>query len=89
MLSERGVPASTVISEAIYDKLTPGEQVAMDFVNHVVAENCSPMSPPDPDGISEWSDTLKKVQEKIGYGEMTAKKQQKNILKKEQKFFPK
>lgn len=89
LLSERGVPASTVISEAIYDKLTPGEQVAMDFVNHVVAENCSPMSPPDPDGISEWSDTLKKVQEKIGYGEMTAEEAAKEYFEKGTEIFSK
>lgn len=72
LLGDRGVPASTVVSDAIYDKLTPSEQASFDFVNNVVAQNCSPMSPPDPDGISEWSDTLKKVQEKIGYGEYTA-----------------
>ena len=46
LLSERSTCFYRYL-EAIYDKLTPGEQVAMDFVNHVVAENCSPMSPPD------------------------------------------
>lgn len=89
LLSERGVPASTVISEAIYDKLTPGEQVAMDFVNNVVAKNCSPMSPPDPDGTSEWSDTLKKAQEKIGYGEMTAEEAAKEYFTKGTEIFSK
>lgn len=72
LLGERGVPASTAVSEAIYDKITETEQASFSFVTDVVTPNCSPINPPDPDGATELNDTLKKVQEKIGYGECTA-----------------
>lgn len=72
LLGERGVPASTAVSDAIYDLISETEQEAYSFVNDVVTPNCSPINPPDPEGSSELSDTLKKIQEKVGYGEITA-----------------
>ena len=72
LLGERGVPASTVVADAIYDKVSETEQMAFDYVTDVITPNCSPINPPDPDGSSELLDTLKKVHEKVGYGEATA-----------------
>lgn len=72
LLGERGVPASTAVSDAIIDQISEVEQEAYAFVNDVVTPNCSPINPPDPEGSTELSDTLQKIQEKIGYGECTA-----------------
>lgn len=72
LLGERGVPASTAVSDAIYDLISETEQAAYSFVNDVITPNCSPINPPDPEGSSELNDTLKKIQEKVGYGESTA-----------------
>lgn len=72
LLGERGVPASTVVADAIYDLVSETEQEAFSFVTDVVTPNCSPINPPDPEGSSELGDTLNKIHEKIGYGEMTA-----------------
>lgn len=72
LLGERGVPASTVIADSIFDKITEQEQKATRFVTDVVTPNCSPIDSPDPAGSSELTDVLKKAQEKVGYGEYTA-----------------
>lgn len=72
LLGERGVPASTAVADAIYDKIGPEEQKSFDYITDVITPNCSPINPPDPDGSSELLDTLKKVHEKLGYGECTA-----------------
>ena len=72
LLGERGIPASAAVSDAILGLLTEQEQMSFAYVNEVVSANCSPINPPDPEGSSELSDTLKKIEEKVGYGECTA-----------------
>lgn len=72
LLGERGVPASTSIADYIYDLVSETEQKSFAYVTDVITPNCSPINPPDPTGMSELTDTMKKVAEKIGYGEATA-----------------
>lgn len=72
LLAERGVPASTAISEAIMDKLSPAEQENANFVNNVIAPNSSPMPPFPVEGSTEAQDLLRKLEEKVKYGEYTA-----------------
>jgi len=73
LLAERGIPASTVIAESITPLLNESEQKVVYYINDVVAENCSPLGPADPDGSSEVTDLLNKLEEKVGYGEYTPK----------------
>jgi len=73
LLGERGVPASTVIAESIKSKISETDQRAMDYVTDIITPNCSPIDPPNPKNWSEFSDTLSKLQESVGYGEMTPK----------------
>ena len=72
LLAERGIPASTAISEAIMDKLSPAEQENANFVNNVIAPNSSPMPPFPVEGSTEAQDLLRKLEEKVKYGEYTA-----------------
>lgn len=71
LLAERGIPASNAISESITPMLSESEQKVVSYINDVVAENCSPLGPADPDGSSEVTDVLNKLEEKVGYGEYT------------------
>lgn len=82
LLGERGVPASTAVADAIYDKLSETEQKSFTFVTDVITPNCSPINPPDPDGTSEFADTLKKLYEKVGYGESTAQEAAEELYNK-------
>ena len=72
LLAERGVPASTAISDAIMDKLSPAEQENANFVNNVILPNSSPMPPFPVEGSTEAQDLLRKLEEKVKYGEYTA-----------------
>lgn len=72
LLAERGVPASSAIAEAISSKMDAPSALGMDYVVNVIEVNCSPMDPPVPDGYSEISNTMTKLAEAVGYGEMTA-----------------
>ena len=71
LLGERGVPASTKIAEHISDLVSETEQKSFAYVTDVITPNCSPINPPDPTGMSELNDTLKKIVEKVSYGECT------------------
>ena len=69
LLGERGVPASTKIAEHINKLVSETEQKSFAYVTDVITPNCSPINPPDPTGMSELNDTLKKIVEKVSYGE--------------------
>lgn len=73
LLGERGVPASTKIVEHISELVSETERKSFTFVTDVITPNCSPINPPDPAGMSELSDTLIKIVEKVSYGEATSK----------------
>lgn len=72
LLAERGVPASSAIADRISSKMDAPSALGMDYVVNVIEVNCSPMDPPVPDGYSEISNTMTKLAEAVGYGEMTA-----------------
>lgn len=82
LLGERGIPASTKVAEEINPLISETEQKITKFVNEVVAVNCSPINPPAPEGNSEVTDVLKKLEEKIGYGECTAEEAAKEYFEK-------
>ncbi len=68
LLGERGVPASSVISEELAPKMSDVDQEVIRYINEVVTPNCSPINPPQPDGASEVSNLLNQVQEQLCYG---------------------
>lgn len=82
LLGERGVPASTKIADFIKDKLGEADQKAMDYVTDVITPNCSPIDPPNPDGYSEFNDTVGKLQEAVGYGNTTPEDAAKQLFDK-------
>ncbi|MGL5434581.1 MAG: ABC transporter substrate-binding protein [Lachnospiraceae bacterium] len=69
---ERGVPISSAVVEAISSSLSAEEQAVMSYINDVITPNCTPIGPPDPAGTSEVQDLLKRMEEKVSYGEYTA-----------------
>lgn len=73
LLGERGVPASAKIADHISDLVSETEQKSFSYVTDVITPNCSPINPPDPAGMSELNDALKKIVEKVSYGECTPK----------------
>lgn len=72
LLGERGIPLSSSVAEAISDKLDEGSQRAITYINDVVSPNSSKINPPNALGYSEVNDLIKKLQEKVCYGEITA-----------------
>lgn len=72
LLGERGVPASSVVADAIAPKMSKEDQKVVTFINEVVTPNCSPIDPPQPEGASEVYNLLIQTVEKVCYGEMDA-----------------
>jgi len=72
LLGERGVPASSVVADAIAPKMSESDQKVVTFINEVVTPNCSPIDPPQPEGASEVYNLLIQMVEKVCYGEMDA-----------------
>ena len=69
------------------DKLSPAEQENANFVNNVIAPNSSPMPPFPVEGSTEAQDLLRKLEEKVKYGEYTASRLQMNTSQKRIKCF--
>lgn len=82
LLGERGIPASTKVSDDIAPLISETDQIIMTYVNEVVAKNSSPMGPAAPDGSSEVSDLANKLEEKVGYGEYTPEEAAKDYFEK-------
>lgn len=72
LLGERGVPASSVISQELLPKMDGLNQEMIRYINEVVAPNSSPINPPQPDGASEVFNLLNQVQEQLCYGAFDA-----------------
>lgn len=73
LLGERGIPASSVVAEAIaplQDGLT--NQVVV-FINDVVTQNSSKLNPPAQDGASQVYDLIDRLQEELMYGQIDKK----------------
>lgn len=72
LLEERGVPASSVVAEAIAPKMSEVDQKVVAFINNVVTPNCSLISPPPSYGASDVYNLLNQTVEKVCYGQMDA-----------------
>lgn len=73
LLGERGVPASSVVADAISPKLDEDSQRVISYINEVVTPNSSTLNPPAPDGAGQVYELIDQLEEKIGYGQMTSK----------------
>lgn len=72
LLVERGIPISSVVSEAIRQHLGEADQRVVTFVNEVVAPNASPIDPPAPTAASDIFTLSDQLVEQICYGDLTA-----------------
>lgn len=73
LLGERGVPISSVVADSIAPQMSEGDQEVIRYINEVVTPNSSTINPPAPDGASEVYDLIDKLEERLCYGEITAK----------------
>lgn len=81
LLGERGVPASSVVAEAIAPLQDETAQIVTAFINDVVTPNSSTITPPVPDGANEVYDYCNQLVDKILYGEITAEEAAQDLLK--------
>lgn len=72
LLGERGVPISTVVSDAISENLTESDRQVISFINDVVTPNSSTISPPAPTAASEAYVLNDSLIEQICYGQISA-----------------
>ena len=72
LLGERGVPISSVVTEAISEDQTDDEKEVIDYINNVVTPKSSTIDAPSPSGGSEVVSLLDSVTEKVMYGQETA-----------------
>lgn len=79
LLGERGVPASSVVAEAIAPLQDETAQIVTNYINEVVTPNCSAISPAIPDGANEVYDYSNQLVDKVLYGEMTAQEAAKEL----------
>ncbi|NLS85141.1 MAG: extracellular solute-binding protein [Ruminococcaceae bacterium] len=73
LLAERGIPASATVAEELNPQLDEMTQKASDFVNNVVAKNCSTISPAAPESSTPLLDMYDQLQEAVCYGQLSAK----------------
>ncbi|HAG69175.1 MAG TPA: hypothetical protein DCL38_04295 [Lachnospiraceae bacterium] len=72
LLGERGVPASSVVADAIAPLQDETAQIVTKYINEVVTPNSSPISPAIPDGANEVYDYANQYIDQILAGAMTA-----------------
>lgn len=72
MLGERGVPASSVIAEAISPLMDQNGQMVTTFINEVVTPNSSNISPSDPEKAREVYSYADELTRRVLDGELTA-----------------
>lgn len=72
LLGERGIPLSTKIADAIAPKLDETTQKTITFANDVVSPNSSQINPPRANGANEVDELIKKLQEQVCYGQLSA-----------------
>jgi len=72
LLAERGIPASSVVTEGIIESLDEYQKMAVEYINNVVTPNSSPISAPAPDNSAEVLELLDQLQEQVCYGQITA-----------------
>lgn len=72
LLGERGVPVSSVVSEAIAVNQTADEQEVVSYINEVVTPKSSKINPPTPGNASEVFSLIDSLTEQVLYGQLTA-----------------
>ena len=72
LLAERGIPATTVVAEAISEELPDESQKEIEFINDVVTPNSSTISPIAPTASTEFFKKADELVEAVLYGEKTA-----------------
>lgn len=82
LLGERGVPASSVVADAISPLVSETTQEVTRFINDVVSPNCSAISPAIPDGANEVYDESNKLVDKVLNKEIDAKTAAQNLFDK-------
>ncbi len=70
--AEPGVPASSVVADAIAADLPDIQKTIFAYINNVITPNCSASNPPSGAGTSEVVNLVLELDEKVYYGEMTA-----------------
>ncbi len=73
LLGERGVPASSKVSEAIMDKMDESNIKIIRYINYVVTPTSSVINPPAPEGSAEVSKLVDQLVESVSYKQTTAK----------------
>jgi multiple sugar transport system substrate-binding protein len=72
LLGERGVPLNSEVAAEVEKQLSEDDQKIYDFVYNVVQPNSSVINPPNPDGASEVTASLKAIMEELCYGQIDA-----------------
>lgn len=73
-LTDRGLPISDKVLDAIKPDLTQPDKDSIDFVQKVVAPKSTTINPPAPSGVTEVdSKILPAIEENLCYGKITAK----------------
>lgn len=72
LLGERGVPASSVVADAIAPNIDETAQTVTAYINTVVTPNCSAISPAAPSTSSEVLTLINACEEELMYGQITA-----------------
>lgn len=75
----RGLPASTVVAEAIADSLTPEDQRSIAYIT-ALAEEELPDSRPDPIGGQAVQDALTDIATEVTFGRITAQEAAKQVM---------
>ncbi len=68
---ERGVPASSAIRTMITPELGELDQESIRYIS-LVSERVGPLPAPPPNGAGEIAQTLRRINEEVGFGRMTA-----------------
>lgn len=84
--TERGIPASTVAKDTIYEDMTDEEKVASDYLDKI-ADYVGEASPVLPVGFSELNTHFKDVFAEITYGTMTAEEAYDSYVAKAEEIF--
>jgi multiple sugar transport system substrate-binding protein len=68
---ERGVPASTAIRAMVAPELPELDRESLTYIS-LVSERVGPLPAPPPNGAGEVAQTLRRINEEVGFGRVTA-----------------
>jgi multiple sugar transport system substrate-binding protein len=76
---ERGVPASKASREVVADTLDELGKTMLDFVSFIT-DKVGPLPPPPPKGAGEIQFVLRRINEEVGFGKITAQQGGANLV---------